>query len=192
MTRSIREYTTVAIQVATDRRLRLSLQSKIQENRLTSPLFDVKQWTRRFEGLLQSIWEQHASNRSTAHSFSHYEPIQDSALVAESITELDAYRWMISSALEVNKPILLHIGGKAYQEDWWIINVLPGDHVAMRLNMMDLSVFPNNSVRQLQIHDYFSLQNARSQLFMPLMSSNMFTTVLIEKCMKFCVNGIEF
>lgn len=150
VTRSIREYTNVAIQIAQDRNLRLYLQGKIQEKRLISPLFDVKQWTWRFQGLLQSIWEQHASNRSIGHSFSHYKPTQDSVLAAESLTELDAYRWMISSTLEVNKPILLHIGGVAYREDWWIINVLPGDHVAMRLNMMDLAVFPNNSVRLLQ------------------------------------------
>jgi hypothetical protein len=60
---SYQEYEERAVELGMDREKRLILRRRIEEARLTCPLYDTPGWTRQFERMLLHMWAHHAAGK---------------------------------------------------------------------------------------------------------------------------------
>ena len=61
------EYERRAIYFANDRHAYLALRRKLWANRLTTPLFNTRQWTREWEDALTAVWQRHSEGLAPDH-----------------------------------------------------------------------------------------------------------------------------
>jgi len=57
VTKSLEEYEALALQLATEPVLLASIKQKLQQNRLTAPLFDSERFRRHIEAGYATMWE---------------------------------------------------------------------------------------------------------------------------------------
>ncbi len=57
VTKSLEEYEALALQLATEPVLLASIKQKLQQNRLTAPLFDSERFRRHIEAAYATMWE---------------------------------------------------------------------------------------------------------------------------------------
>jgi len=61
---SYEEYEELAVELGLDEEKRLDLRRRIEEKRLTCPLYDTLLWTQEFEQMLMHMWNHHAAGKS--------------------------------------------------------------------------------------------------------------------------------
>ncbi len=86
------DYVRLSVELATDRPRLLALRRKLWEKRLTTPLFNTRQWTREWEASLLAVWARHCADLKPDHI--HVAKLSDEELaeVAEANKAADAAR----------------------------------------------------------------------------------------------------
>ena len=84
-------YVRLAVRLGVDRGYHLSLRRKLWENRLTTPLFDTRLWTKNWEESLRAVWVRHCDGLSPANVDTP--PLADAVVAdAEAENAADAAR----------------------------------------------------------------------------------------------------
>ncbi|TYZ63995.1 hypothetical protein PybrP1_005665 [[Pythium] brassicae (nom. inval.)] len=168
---SYKEYEDVAVHLAAHPALLRRARAQFEANRLQFPLFDTRKYAHNFEAAIKSVWAVKALSRSAATANAsrpapavaafHIFPAQRwQQLTPRTFPVLsgmgdtradDEYATKVGVARAINDDILLHVGGHAAKDGWWIVDAdtMRRDHVDFHLRMDNLHPFPDGSVAAL-------------------------------------------
>lgn len=180
---SYKEYEDVAVHLATHPALLRRARAQFETNRLQYPLFDTRTYAHNFAAAIKSVWAVQAqanASRSVPafHVFPAQRPQQRSPRTFPVLSGMgntrvdDAYATKVGIAVATNDDILLHIGGHAVKDGWWIVDAdtMQRDRttVDFHLRMDNLHPFPDGSVTALYAshvleHSHYQLHSEVDQ-----------------------------